>query len=199
GPEGANCQPFIHAAGSSPSTSSAREPSSRSAVSWRRTSSSDQKIFTRLASGPVCPPSIRRVTVQNVCHRYASASIHARTTASRTVGSESTAPWSARRRDRSASRAAAAMNRAEHVAVGHEHVLEEHLGEPLVTVETFDRAHCDSFGAQVDEEVREAVVALGFGVASEQAEQTVTERAPRRPRLLARQPPAAVRLVAHGA
>ncbi len=49
---------------------------------------------------------------------------------------------------------------------------------------------------EVDEEVREAAVPFGVGIAAEQAEEMRAERAARRPRLLAVEPPAAVRLVA---
>ena len=50
---------------------------------------------------------------------------------------------------------------------------------------------------EVDEEVREAAVAFGFGVGAEEAEEVRAERAARRPRLLAREPPAAAGVVAH--
>ena len=82
---------------------------------------------------------------------------------------------------------------AEHVGVGHEHVVEEHLGEALVAVEPLDAAHGDARRREVDEEVGEAVVPFGVGIAAEQPEQVRAERAARRPRLLAGQPPAAAR------
>ena len=75
---------------------------------------------------------------------------------------------------------------AEHVGVGHEHVVEEHLGEALVAVEALDGAHGDARRREVDEEVGEAAVALGVGVAAEQPEQVRAERAACGPRLLAR-------------
>ena len=61
-------------------------PSRSSASSCRRTSSSDQKTFTIDDSAPALTPSTRRVTVQNVCQRYASASMYAATTRSRSSG-----------------------------------------------------------------------------------------------------------------
>ena len=81
--ESANCHPFIHGE----SLSSAAWPSRPRPVSWSRTSSSDQNTFVRLDSAPTFSPSVMRVTVRKVCHRYASASIAARTTASRRFGS----------------------------------------------------------------------------------------------------------------
>jgi len=81
--------------------------------------------------------------------------------------------------------------------VGHEHVVEEHLGETFVAVEALHAAHRDAGRGQVDEEVGEAVMAFGVGITSEQPEQVGAERAPGRPGLLSGQPPAAGRVVAH--
>ena len=51
---------------------------------------------------------------------------------------------------------------AEHVGVGHEHVVEEYFGEAFVTVEAFDAAHGHTRRREVDEEVRESVVPFGL-------------------------------------
>ena len=108
-----------------------------------------------------------RVTVQNVCQRYASASIHARDEAVVGVDGLGVVAVRARRSSieplrgrheaaRVAQREAALgagrrhrdapalVRLAEHVGVGHEHVVEEHLGEALVAVEALDRPHGDA-------------------------------------------------------
>ena len=85
------------------------------------------------------------------------------------------------------------VHRAEHVAVGDEDVVEEDLGEAVVAVEPGHRAHGDAGGAERDEEVGHALVALGGGIGAEEAEEVVAERAAGAPRLLPAEPPSAAR------
>ena len=82
------------------------------------------------------------------------------------------------------------LHLTEHEVVGHEHVVEEHLGEPLVAVEPAEAAHGDAGRVERDEEVGQAVVALGVGVGAEQAEEVGAERAAGGPGLLPAEPPA---------
>src|SRR5439155_19486982 len=87
---------------------------------------------------------------------------------------------------------------AEHVGIGDEHVLEEHLGEALVAVETPEAPHRDTLGGERHEEVGHPPVPLGRRVGAEEAEQVGAERPPGRPRLLAGETPPPGRLVPHG-
>ena len=197
-----------------------RRRAAPSAVSCRRTSSSDQNTFVRLDSAPSCSPSVMRVTVRKVCQRYAwRRSRRARPRrARRTVGRVATfTPQvdEARRRRHEAPRAAerqaalragrrhrdppALVHPPSTSDVGHEHVVEEHLGEPFVAVEPTEAAHRHAGRVERHQEVGEATVALGVGIGAEQAEQVRAERAARRPGLLPREPPAASRLVGHRA
>ena len=101
----------------------------------------------------------------------------------------------ARRRHRDAPSVA---DVAEHGIVADVHVVEEHLGEALVAVEATEAAHRDPRCVEGDEEVGEPMVALGLRIGAEQPKYVGAEGATRRPRLLAREPPAALDLVAHG-
>ena len=83
--------------------------------------------------------------------------------------------------------------------VGHEHVVEEDLGEALVAVEAADAAHGDALGVERHEEVGQAAVALGVGIGAEQAEQLQLQNAPRVVQVFwPVSTPAAALVVAHG-
>ena len=88
---------------------------------------------------------------------------------------------------------------AEDVAIGNEDVIEEHLGETRVAVESRDRAHADARRAERNEEVRHPAMTLAVRIRSKETEHPVAERAARAPRLLAGEAPPAAHIVAHAA
>jgi len=92
----------------------------------------------------------------------------------------------------------AVMHRAEDIVVGDEHVVEEHLGEPLVTVEATEAPDRDARRVEGHQEVGEAAVPLRVGVAAEQTEEVGAEGAPGGPGLLPREAPTAGGVVARG-
>ena len=76
--------------------------------------------------------------------------------------------------------------------VGQEGVVEEDLGEALVTVEAAEAAHGHARRVERDEEVGQALVARAVGVGAEQPEEVGAEGTAGRPCLLAVEHPAAV-------
>ena len=78
------------------------------------------------------------------------------------------------------------------------HVLEEHLGEALVTVEAPEAPHGHAVELERHQQVGEALVPLAVGVGAEQAEQVRAERATGGPGLLAGDAPAAALVVTDG-
>ncbi len=91
------------------------------------------------------------------------------------------------------------MDRAEDVPVGDEHVVEEHLGEAFVAVEAAEAPDRDAGGVEGHQEVGEAPVPFGVGVAAEQAEEVGAERPAGGPGLLTGQAPTAGGVVGGGA
>ena len=81
---------------------------------------------------------------------------------------------------------------AEHLVLGHLHVVEEDLGETGLAVDLGDRAHRHAGRVHGDEEVGQPAVALGLGVGAEDAEAPVGEGAAAGPCLLAVEDPVAV-------
>ncbi len=87
---------------------------------------------------------------------------------------------------------------AEHLVLGHLHLVEEDLGESGLAVDLGDGPHRDAGRVHGDEKVGQAAMALRFGVGAEDPEAPVGERAAAGPRLLAVEHPAVPGRVARG-
>ena len=86
----------------------------------------------------------------------------------------------------------AAVDRPDHVVVGDEHVVEEHLVELRAARRHLQRAHLDALGLHVDDHRGDAVVLRHVGVGAHRGEPALGDVGPARPHLLPVDEPAAV-------